>query len=198
MDFISAKQQFSRFKETSKLLATSNTLLVGLLSVSLFVNFQKDTIVINNLNEACQESMISSSTMNEENHHRLGLYLAGQLGNVTPDNAGFIDKAVLPFASPEIYQRINDLIALQTASLVEERVTMQFSAEKVFVEDGTTFVTGKGTLKGLTGKTVKFIRTYEFVFDVNNYTPTFSYIDVYDDVPHDSIWRAKNVKSEQQ
>lgn len=194
MDFKLARVRYSQLKENSKLMVVTNTVLVSLLTVSLFVNFQKDTVVINNLNESCQESMVAASSMNEANHRRLGLYLAGMLGNITPESAGKIDNNILPFASPDIYQRVNDLIALQTASLIEEKVAMSFFAESAFVEDGTTFVSGKGAMRGLTDKTVKFVRTYEFVFDVHNYTPTFSYMDVYDDVPRDSVWQAKNKK----
>lgn len=196
MNFQRLRFSFSQLKNTSTALAVSNAVLVALLGGSLFVNFQKDTIVINNLNESCQESMISSSWMNEGNHKRLGVYLAGMLGNITPDSAGFVENSVLPFAAPEIYQRVNDLIALQTASLVEDEVTMSFNAEKVFVEDGITFVSGKGEMKGLNDQPKKYVRTYEFFFEVNNYTPTFTYIDVYDDVPHDSIWRSKHQKAE--
>lgn len=192
MDFNLARVRYSQLKENAKVMVGANAVLVALLAVSLYVNFQKDTVVINNLNESCQVSEIGASSMNEANHRRLGLYISGMLGNITPKTAGIIDRSILPFASPEIYHRVSDLIALQIASLVEEEVTMSFNAEKVFVEDGTTFVSGKGLMRGATDKSVKFIRTYEFVFDVQNYTPTFSYIDVYDGVPRDSLWRAKN------
>lgn len=194
MNFQSLKKSFSEMRGQSAAISYANAGLVVMLGVSLWGNFQKDTVVINNLNESCQESEISSSSMNEANHRRLGFYLAGMLGNITPASASYVESAVAPFASPEIYHKVNDLIAYQIASLVEEEVTMKFSAERAFVEDGKTFVTGKGSMQGMTGKADKYVRTYEFIFDVQNYTPTFDYIDVYDDVPHDSEWKQKNRK----
>ena len=68
------------------------------------------------------------------------------LGNVTPDNAKYIKKSILPFASPEIYHQVDDLISLQSANLIEDRISMQFTPENVFVEKGKTFVTGKGEI----------------------------------------------------
>ncbi|NAX35474.1 hypothetical protein CAG54_11125 [Vibrio sp. V27_P1S3P104] len=196
MNFKNLKVSFSQLRGQNQFLIYSNTALAGMLTVSLFVNFQKDTIVINNMNESCNQSEISSSSMNEANHRRLGFLIAGMLGNITPKNSEYIKKSVLPFASPEIYHRVADLIALQLAELKQEEVTMSFTAERAFVEDGKTFVTGKGAMRGLTGKEKPYVRTYELIFSVENYTPTFSYINVYDDVPHDSVWQARNMKRE--
>ena len=194
MNFQNVKKSFMEMRTQSMTTSYANLGLVAMLGVSLWVNFQKDTVVINNLNESCQMSEISSSAMNEDNHKRLGFYLAGMLGNITPASASYVKNSILPFASPEIYHRVNDLIANQIASLVEEEVTMHFTAERAFVEDGKTFVTGKGAMRGMTGLQQKYVRTYEFVFDVQNYTPTFQYINVYDDVPHDSAWQLKHSK----
>lgn len=196
MNFKNLKVSFSRLRGQNQFLIYSNVTLVGVLSVSLFVNFQKDTIVINNLNESCNQSEIGPSSMNEGNHRRLGYLVAGMLGNITPKNSEFIKASVLPFASPEIYHRVSDLISIQLAELEQEEVTMSFTAERAFVEDGKTFVTGKGSMRGPTGKEKPYVRTYELIFSVENYTPTFSYINVYDDVPHDSVWQARNMKKE--
>lgn len=196
MNFEKLKINYMKLKGTSQYMAYANAGLVMMLGVSLFINMQKDTVVMNNLNESCNYSEISSSWMNQENHRRLGIQIAHALGNITPDNAKFIEKSVLPFASAEIYHKVNDLIALELSGLVEERITMTFAPERSFVEDGTTFVTGKGRMTGLTGKSVPYVRTYEFIFEVENYTPTFSYINVYDDVPHDSVWKMKNQNKE--
>ncbi|EGR0468558.1 hypothetical protein FG064_16300 [Vibrio cholerae] len=196
MDFNRFLSTYSSLKHENRFSMIANVGLVAMLGVSLFVNFQKDTVVINNLNENCQSMELSSSWMNESTHRRLGVFLATQLGNITPENAKHIEKTVLPYASPMVYQKVDDLIALQLSELVREKVTMQFTPEKTFVENGTTFVTGKGRMTGVTGKSTPYIRTYEFVFDVENYTPTFDYLNVYDDVPRDAKWKAKNSSKE--
>ena len=192
MDFKNLKQSFGSLKRTSTILVFSNGILVALLMVSLFINFQKDTIVIHNLNESCQDSQISRSTMNEATHKRLGFYLAGMLGNITPANYEFASKAVMPFIAPNIYQKVKTLMALQIDGLKRDEVTMTFTPTTSFVENGTTFITGSGTLTGPTGKAKKYTRTYEFDFIVDNYTPLVRYIEVYDDVAHDGAWKKKN------
>ncbi|NOI31835.1 TraE/TraK family type IV conjugative transfer system protein [Vibrio coralliilyticus] len=194
MNFKNLTKKYTKLKGENQYMAYANAGLVLILGCSLYMNMQKDTVVMNNLNESCSYTEISNNWMHEENHRRLGIQIAQSLGNITPSNAKYTEKSVLPFASPEIYHKVNDLIALELAGLVEERVTMTFTTEKSFVEDGKTFVTGKGRMTGITGKSVPYVRTYEFIFDVENYTPTFSYINVYDDVPHDSMWQKKNNK----
>ncbi len=194
MDFKRLKHSFTKLKEQNQLMTYANVGLVGMLGLSLYVNMQKETVVMNNLNESCLASEVAPSWMSEASHRRIGTYLAGMLGNITPERASYVEKSVLPYAAPTIYQTVNDLIALQLSHLVEEEVTMTFDPEKTFVEDGKTFVTGKGRMTGITGKSQAYVRTYEFIFDVENYTPTFTYMTVYDDVPHDSIWRSKHAK----
>lgn len=192
MDFKNLKQSFGSLKRTSTILVFSNGILVALLMVSLFINFQKDTIVIHNLNESCQDSLISRSNMNEANHKRLGFYLAGMLGNITPANYEFASSAVMPFIAPDIYQEVKKLMAIQIDGLKRDEVVMTFTPTSSFVENGTTFITGSGTLTGPTGKAKKYTRTYEFDFVVENYTPLARYIEVYDDVAHDAAWEKKN------
>lgn len=196
MNFNRLKRSYSTLKGKNQVNTYSIFGLVVMLCGSLYVNFQKDTIVINNLNESCQSAQLSSGWMNEATHRRIGIMLANSLGNITPDNAKNIENTVLPFAAPEIYQHVDDLIALQLATVIEEEITMTFNPEQSFVEDGKTFVTGKGTMSGVTGKTAKYVRTYEFIFNVENYTPTFDYMTVYDDVPRDALWRSRNIKAE--
>jgi len=154
----------------------------------------KDTVVMNNLNESCEFSELSKNSMNEATHKRLGFYISGLLGNITPDTAEFVEDAVMAFIDPAIYQEVKQAIALQLGELVEDQVVMTFSPESFILEDGVVFITGKGELQGPAGKPEKFIRTYEIEFYVSNYTPLVRYINVYNDVAHDSLWEAKNRK----
>lgn len=195
MDIKNLLNNVSLLKRGGMAMTYSNSVLVTVLAGSLYLNFQKDTIVINNLNEACQQSEISSSTMNQANHERLGFYLAGLLGNITPETADYVKDAVLPFISPEIYHDVKEALDIQIAGLIEDELTISFKPERAFFEDGTTFITGKGVITGAAGDRDGFIRTYEFDFNVQNYTPIADFVTVYDDVAHDLAWKQKHQKT---
>lgn len=194
MDVKKFKNNFSQLRKTQNFHIVSNTALVFMLAVSLYANTQKETIVINGVNDSCQETIMSSNWMNTANHEKLGFFLATALGNITPDTAKYTDAAVMEYIAPTIYNSVKEAIHSQLQGLIVDRLTMQFFAERAFVEDGKTFVTGKGRLIGPTGLTQKFVRTYEFRFDVLNYTPIVTFIDVYDDVPHDAEWQRLEAK----
>jgi conjugal transfer pilus assembly protein TraE len=189
---------FSLKKKGNLAMLYSNSILATALAVSLYVNFQKDTIVINNLNESCQKSEISRTTMNQANHERLGFYVAGMLGNITPDTAEYVKGAVMPFISPTIYHEVKEALDIQIAGLVEDELTISFKPEVALYEDGTTYITGKGVIIGAAGDREGFTRTYEFDFEVQNYTPVAEYVTVYDDVAHDREWKRKHNKSSEE
>ncbi len=189
---LSEHLKLNRTKNTS--IFISNTALVLVLSVSLFQNFQKDTVVTNNLNEHCQTSVISQNWMSDATSVRLGQYLSGVVGNVSPANAEFVKTQILPFASAETYQKVESMLNEQVDGLKEDRITLTYHAERAFVENGITFVTGKLVLSGPTGMKKTLIRTYEWGFEVQNYTPVFKTIKAYDDVPHDLEWKRLNEK----
>ncbi|MEZ9863827.1 TraE/TraK family type IV conjugative transfer system protein [Vibrio breoganii] len=191
MDFSRLKTDFRLHKESNKLLAIANVTLALLLCVSLYMNTQKETIVIHNLNEHCVESEISRSNMSEDNHKRLGFYIARTLGNITPESSEYTVKSVMPFVGPRIYKDVRDSISTQLGELKNERVVMSFSPERSLYENGTVFITGRGSMVGPTGKSDRFTRTYEMQFDVENFTPLLRYIDVYEGAPRDSTWKQK-------
>lgn len=196
MDIGKYKKNFKFLRTTQKFHIVSNTALVTMLAVSLYANMQRDTIVINGTSDYCQETAISSNWMNEANHKKLAYTLAIALGNITPDTAKYTDTVVMEYISPSIYGDVKQAIHTQLQGIVTDRLTMQFFPEEAFVEDGITFVTGKGVLTGPTGKAQKYTRTYEFEFNVQNYTPTVTYLTVYDDVPKDREWKRRNAKRE--
>lgn len=190
------KSQLSLNQTKNASMFFSNSILVALLGVSLFYNTTEDTIVINNLNEHCQDSEITYTSMSEDNHKRLGYFLSGVLGNITPSNADHVPKVVLPYVSPTLYKEVKNTIAIQLADMKNDEIVMTFAAEKAQFEDGVTYITGKGSMKGATGITSTYIRTYEFQFDVENYTPTLTYMDVYEDKAHNNQWKEKNQPKE--
>lgn len=190
------KSQFSLNQTRNASMFVSNSILVALLAVSLFHNTTEDTVVINNLNEHCQESSITYGSMSEDNHKRLGYFLSGILGNITPATADYVPKVVLPFVSPILYKDVKNTIAIQLSDMKDDEIVMTFSAERAQFENGITYITGKGSMTGPTGITSTYIRTYEFQFNVENYTPTLTYMDVYEDKAHNNQWKEKNQAKE--
>ncbi|NGZ66612.1 hypothetical protein G6Z92_06380 [Vibrio aestuarianus subsp. cardii] len=197
MNFNQLKVSFGDLKNGNSILIASNGCLVLALCVSLFINAQKDTVVINNLNEHCEVLEISRSYLHEEGHKRIGFFLATLLGNITPKNNSIIADAVMPYMAPDIYQSVKDRLALQLHELERDEITMSFTPELFLLEDGIAFVTGKGQMSGPTGKPKKFVRTYEFEIEVVNYTPIVRYVDVYEGRAHDSEWQRKQKKIEE-
>lgn len=189
------KNNFSFLQKSNYAMYYTNAILATLLTGSLFMNTQKDTIVINGLSESCEQTLMSKSSMNEANHKRYGFYLSGMLGNITPDTAEFVKGAVMPFVAPDIYHKVSEAIDIQIGGLVEDKLTISFTPERALLEDGITYITGRTVITGPAGDREGSIRTYEFKFDVDNYTPLATYLTVYDDVAHDREWQAKHTNN---
>ena len=196
MEFNSFISDFRGIKLNNAMLISTNLVLVALLSVSLFINFQKETIVTNNLNESCSVQKLTKSWMSEQTHKRLGFHLSSLLGNITPSDAEFVKGSVMSFIAPDIYQSVSESIESQLNDIVEDEVSISFLPQTTIFEDDIVFITGQGKMTGPTGQNEKFIRTYEFEFQVENYTPMVRYINVYNDVAHDSVWKRKHQNDE--
>ncbi|WP_028865241.1 TraE/TraK family type IV conjugative transfer system protein [Psychromonas aquimarina] len=187
------KDNYKKLKKDSVTMQSSNLLLVCCLAISLYLNTQKDTVVISNANPACNKLEISPDHMGDDSHIRLGYYISTYLGNITPKNASFVSDAVMPFVDPNIYKQVEMLLALELKGIVDDQVIYKFQPELAFFEDGKTFVTGKTTRTGASGNKDSTVRTFEFEFHVNNYTTTLKFIDVYDELPHDKKWQKKHI-----
>lgn len=185
-------KDFNVLKMSHSGLMIANPILAGLLAVSLYFNVTDEVIIQKDVPQECKAMFFTGSTMSEGNHIKFSNYIAETLGNITPKNAKFKKDSVLSFASPEIYQDVQRIIDEQIQYLINDEISLSFTAELSQVEDGKTFVTGKGSMTGPTGVQEKFIRTYEFVWEVNDYAPTFKFVDVYNDVAHNEDWRIKN------
>lgn len=114
-----------------------------------------------------------------------GLYLAELLGNVTPDNTDFIQKAISPLLSSAIYREVINAMTEQANAIRIDNVATSYKPREVLYEPETdkVFVTGELTTYGLNNVAEKNKRTYEFKFDLDNYRPRLTRIDVYRDEP---------------
>lgn len=109
------------------------------------------------------------------------LYFAELIGNVTPGNVTFIEEALSPMLSPDIYQHVVDVLRMQTKQIKEDSITLSFQPRQIEQDDktGKIYVTGYAFLAGVTGKTTRELRTYEFLMRVENYAPILIWMDTY-------------------
>ena len=192
MKLFKHRKGFTELKFDNKWLVISNVTLTVLLGASLIGNVTSDQIVINKGNPLCEQLEIASNSMNEANHIKNSTMVAENLGNITPKNAEYRRNVVLSYANSNIYQKVADIVGRQIANIQEEKVSISFTAESAKYEDGKTFITGKLVESGASNNPITTIRTYEFQWSVRNYNPSFTYINVYDEAPHDRKWREKH------
>ncbi|EHA1082429.1 hypothetical protein I8Y06_003305 [Photobacterium damselae] len=190
MELPKFKLDFNKLKSELYIhrIATACLSITLLLTVSALTN--KKPIVITESSPLCTSIEYGFSSMSKDGHERLGTMLAHVLGNANPTNADYVKDTVLKMSSSGIYNKVNNIVTDQINKLKEDKVTMTFQPDTVQFENGTVFVTGKATMEGLTGKKTNSIRTYEFVFNVENYSPSMDYIDVYEGIAHNNEWRA--------
>ena len=169
MNFNHFKKDFREIKLNSAMLIATNLIISSALCVSLYVNFQKDTIVTNNLNESCFVQKLSKNWMSLETHKRLGFHISTLLGNITPANSDYVKESVMAFIAPDIYQSVQEAMSTQLSDIVEDEITISFIPQTTIYEDDIVFITGQGNMIGPTGEKRKFTRTYEFEFQVENF-----------------------------
>ncbi|HIF9538229.1 TPA: TraE/TraK family type IV conjugative transfer system protein [Photobacterium damselae] len=191
MELPKFKLDFNTLKSELNMHRIATAALSVTLLLSTYALINQKPIVITESSPLCTGIEYSFSSMSKDGHERLGTMLAHVLGNANPSNADYVKNTILKMSSSQIYNRVNNIITDQINKLKEDKVTMTFQPDTVQFEDGTVFATGKATMEGLTGKKNSSIRTYEFSFNVENYTPSMVYIDVYEGIAHNKEWRAK-------
>ncbi|NVP00682.1 hypothetical protein HWA77_10710 [Photobacterium damselae subsp. damselae] len=191
MELPKFKLDFNKLKSELYIHRISTAILSVCLLMTILALTDKKPIVITESSPLCTSIEYGFSSMSKDGHERLGTMLAHVLGNANPTNVDYVKDTILKMSSSQIYNRVNNIITDQINKLKEDKVTMTFQPDTVQFESGTVFVTGKATMEGLTGKKTSSIRTFEFIFSVENYSPSMSYIDVYDGLAHNNEWRAK-------
>jgi len=131
------------------------------------------------------EVEITRNEASSELKESWGLYLAELLGNVTPATAEFIQSAIGPLLSADIYRSVMDAMSEQINALKMDRIAISFKPRQVFYEKDSDkiFVTGELSSQGPNSKPDVRNRTYEFVLSIRNYRPRLDAIDVYADEP---------------
>lgn len=122
------------------------------------------------------------------------------IGNVQPNNVGFIAERLKPILAPKIYHQTIDAIHANAQQLRDERVTLRFEPRQVIYEKSTDklFVNGYSFTRlgtSLEGET-RSERTYEMHFEIDTYAPMLTYISTYSGEPltRDAIEKAEKEK----
>ena len=152
-------------------------LLVAVLSKRTLVTITPYTLV--------QDSWISNSDGADSYREAWALFLAQELGNITPDTIDFVSKRIGPLLSPAIYHDFMAIIHSQAEHIKEDRITLRFEARSVLYEPETnkTFVTGNLYTRSVSGKELRDFRTYEFEIGISNFAPVLLSMNTYNDVP---------------
>jgi conjugal transfer pilus assembly protein TraE len=113
------------------------------------------------------------------------LYLAELLGNVSPGNAEFLQRALEPLLAPELRRAVTAVMAYQVRKIQRENVTLTYLPRSVLYEPETdrVFVTGAQTSAGPAGKPQARVRTYDLRVAFRHYRPVVTHLDDYPDEP---------------
>jgi conjugal transfer pilus assembly protein TraE len=114
-----------------------------------------------------------------------GLYVAELIGNVTPGNAGFIERSIGPLLASDIYPEVMAILTSQVLALQADRVSVHFRTREVIYEATTdrVFVTGEQTSQGPLSAPESHPRTYELRIGFHHYRPRIEHLDVYSGDP---------------
>lgn len=114
-----------------------------------------------------------------------GLYLATQIGNVTPGTVSLIKEWLGPLLSPSAYDAVISALEVQATQIKNDRVSMRFEPRAVVYEpdSGKTFAYGYSFIIGVNGNEDRVERTYEFKVRVERYLPILEFIDTYAEKP---------------
>ncbi|MBK8284930.1 MAG: hypothetical protein IPK97_08560 [Ahniella sp.] len=95
-----------------------------------------------------------------------GLYLAGLLGNVSANNAGFIESTVSRFVTPKAFRSYLTELQQQAIKVRDEQLTTHFQAMEAEYDPGTDLVSVSGLLvtRGVTDVEQRDYRTFQFRF----------------------------------
>lgn len=155
--------------------------------VTTIAYLSKEPVVVFTPPTAVDDAWVSSKSGSTDYLKSWALHLSGILGNVAPNNVGFIKDAIAPIISPSIYQEVNEALEAQAQAIEEDQVSMRFEPKYVEVEksSGKIFVYGTSFERSAVNRSeeVKVPKTYEFIIAIENFAPHVVFIDTYSELP---------------
>lgn len=160
-------------------------LLVSLaLNLILAIAAWRREIVIHLPPSASAEAMvIGERSANQETKIAHGLYLAGLLGNVAPNNAAFIEQSVGRFVTPRAYKTYLGTIQQQVGKIRDEQLSTHFQATEASydAEADQVSVSGLLTTRGVTDIEQRDYRTFLFRFVTRDHQTLLDELQIVDE-----------------
>lgn len=185
MKFLTMKTQWHTLTSENRYLKIVILFLFICVISLCLMSFKKQVIVTLIPPNLSHEVSIKKTTASKTYLSSWALYFADLMGNVSPGNVAFIQQALSPMLSPEIYQLVMDVLLMQTQQIQEDNVTLSFQPRQIEVDEATdkVFITGYSFISGLAGKSQRELRTYEFIIHINHYAPLLVWMDTYEGQP---------------
>ena len=155
--------------------------LIGLSAVLAFHAVQKNSTVVIAPPEMTKAVSVSRDGADQDYLETFSVATAILLGNVTPDNAEFVKKALGPLLDPGIYNDVMRALDRQIIEIKDNRITSRFSERSVVYEKetGKFFVTGYRVVKGPASDEKREVATYEYEWRVRNFRPLLTFVTNY-------------------
>jgi len=135
--------------------------------------------------------VISEHGANAAYYKFWGMDFALALGNLTPYNAKFVQKEILPYVSASAYQSVKAGIASEAAAELSNQVVTTFTPHSLIwqPQTGTVFVTGQMNEVSPNGRfTGGYEKTYQMQMTIANGLPRIHAIQLYSGSPHTLSW----------
>lgn len=141
--------------------------------------------------------VISENSANQNYYKSWGNYVALSLGNLTPYNAKFVEKQLLPLIASRDYQTVKTGIQSEVASELDNHVVTTFTPDEIIwqAKTGTIFVHGRLDQISPNGKyTSGANETYQMQMKIVRGMPKVSSIQLYIGAPHTLTWMKYHMK----
>ncbi len=147
------------------------------------------------------KSMVIAQRSANGNYYKFwGMDFALALGNLTPYNAKFVEKQILPYVKASQYQEVKSAIESEAASELSDNVVTTFTPHSLVwqPQSGTVFVTGQMNEVSPNGRyTGGYMKTYQMQMRIVNGLPVISGIQLYPGKPHTLSWMKLHTQGSQ-
>src|SRR5690606_36334310 len=111
-----------------------NAALVAAVLLLAIAVLDDDKIIVLTPPQLSDKVELTPSTATAEFKRDWGVYLATLMGNLTPDNVGFVTDAVSSLLSPALYQDVRASLAASANLIRAENLSVRFSPSSVQYE----------------------------------------------------------------
>ena len=169
-DFLNTYRGMTTERNFSRGIILVLSLVVMFLSFALAMKKPIVVLVPPNLEK---EAEIAHNESGAEIKKAWGLTTASLVGNVSPGNVDFVERAISGLLSPALYLDMLQDLHDQANVIRDGDIAMTFTPISVFYQKSTnkTFVTGDWTREARFGTPERGKKTYEMEIKIENYRP---------------------------